>query len=143
MRTWKPRQPIVMVVDDDPDILQLLGMCLASEGCDVREALTEHDALSRLERVDVLIVDQRMPHTCGTELVAKARAQGFAGRVLIISGSRDALAEARRTQTDGFLAKPIGPRELLREVERLFYLNVPMVRCADRASGPSAIPSKA
>ncbi|HRI64632.1 MAG TPA: response regulator [Polyangium sp.] len=130
MRTWKPRQPVVLVVDDDPDILQLLGMCLAAEGCDVREALTEREALQRLDRVDVLIVDQRMPHTSGTDLVVKARAQGFGGRVLIISGSRDALVDARRTLADGFLAKPIGPRELSKEVERLFYLNVPMLVCS-------------
>ena len=128
MRTWRPRQPVVLVVDDDPDILHVLGMCLAAEACSVREASSGPEALSKLDHVDVLVVDQRMPHMCGTDLIRKAKAQGYAGRVLVISSHRDAFAEADRNLMDGFLAKPIGPRELIKEVERLFYLNVPTVR---------------
>lgn len=143
MRTWRPRQPVVLVVDDDPDILHVLGMCLASEGCDVREALSGREALSKLDRVDVLVVDQRMPHMCGTDLIAKARAQGYSGRVLVISSHRDVLSGADRAHVDGFLAKPIGPRELLKEVERLFYLNVPMFRPTERTPRTAVLPSKA
>ena len=142
MRTWKPRRPVVLLVDDDPDILRVLGMCLSAEGCDVREAGSGTDALSTLDHVDVLVVDQRMPNMCGTELIAAARAKGYSGRVLVISSSRQARTEADLAHTDGFLAKPIGPRELIAEVERLFYLNV-----LPRSTGPSgqtaAIPSKA
>lgn len=143
MRTWKPRQPVVLVVDDDPDILRVLGMCLSAEGCAVREALSGTDALAMLDRVDVVVVDQRMPAMNGTEFVAAARAQGYAGRVLIISSSRSARTDASVANADSFLAKPIGPRELISEVERLFYLNVPMNRMADRASRPSSVSTKA
>lgn len=143
MRTWKPRRPVVLLVDDDPDILRLLGMCLSSEGCDVREAHSGADAVFKLDGVDVLIVDQRMPNMCGTDIIALARAKGYVGRVLLISSSRGARADADVARADGFLAKPIGPRELIVEVERLFYLNVPNLRSTDRSSRPSVIPSKA
>jgi DNA-binding response OmpR family regulator len=143
MRTWQPRRPVVLLVDDDPDILRLLGMCLSSEGCDVRQAPSGADALCTLVGVDVLVVDQRMPNMCGTDVIASARAKGYAGRALVISSSRSARSDADRARADGFLAKPIGPRELIAEVERLFYLNIPSFRTTDRSSRPSTIPSKA
>jgi DNA-binding response OmpR family regulator len=142
MRTWKPRRPVVLLVDDDPDLLRLLGMCLSSEGCDVREVPSGAEALCTLDGVDVLVVDQRMPNMCGTDVIASARAKGYAGRVLVISGSRSARSESDLARADSFLAKPIGPRELIAEVERLFYLNVPAGRSTDRCSRTSVVPSK-
>lgn len=142
MRTWKPRRPVVLLVDDDPDILRVLGMCLSSEGCDVREAHSGTDAVCKLDGVDVLIVDQRMPNMCGTDLILSARAKGYVGRALVISSSRNARSNADAACADGFLAKPIGPRELIAEVERLFYLNVPGFRPTDRSSRTSVVPTK-
>lgn len=142
MRTWKPRRPVVLLVDDDPDILHVLGLILAAEGCDVREALSGTDALAALDHVDVLIVDQRMPQLLGTEFVAAAQAQGFAGRVLLISGSDDVRSEVGRARIDSFLAKPIGPHKLMLEVERLFYLNI-HTRRTNRETRASEIPLKA
>jgi len=142
MRTWKPRRPVVLIVDDDPDILHVLGLILAAEGCDVREALSGAEALAALDRVDVLIVDQRMPQMFGTELVAGAQAQGFDGRVLLISGSDDVRSEAGPARIDSFLAKPIGPQRLMREIERLFYLNI-HTRRTNREQRSSEIPLKA
>lgn len=142
MRTWKPRRPVVLIVDDDPDILHVLGLILAAEGCDVREALSGAEALAALDRVDVLIVDQRMPQMFGTELVAAAQAQGFMGRVLLISGSDDVRTQAGSARIDSFLAKPIGPQRLMREIERLFYLNI-HTRRTNREQRSSEIPLKA
>jgi len=122
VRTWRPRPPAVLVVDDDPDILKVLGMCLEGEGCLVREAPSAELALNLLDNIDVVIVDQRMPTMTGTELIAAARTAGHTCRFLVISGKRGARQEATRAGADSFLAKPIGMRELLTEVERLFYL---------------------
>lgn len=143
MRTWRPRQPVVLVVDDDPDLLRVFGMCLRSEGCEVREASSGTEALTTLDRVDVLVVDQRLPNVCGTDIIASARARGYTGRVLVISSSRDARTAAELAAGDGFLAKPIGPRELLAEVERLFYLDVPPPRSVRRVERTSVVPTKA
>jgi two-component system response regulator GlrR len=114
----------VLVVDDDPDILKLLGMCLAAEACEVREALAPADALEKLTGVDVVVVDQRMPTMSGTEFIAAARARGHTCRFLMISGQRRAREEAAQAGADAFLAKPLGARELMAEVERLFHLGL-------------------
>ncbi|MRG94473.1 response regulator [Polyangium spumosum] len=121
VRTWRPRPPVVLVVDDDPDILRLLGMCLEAEGCEVRETMSPSAALERLDRVDVVVVDQRMPEMSGTDFIEAARSRGYGCRFLVISGKRGARAEAAQAGAEGFLAKPIGMRDLIGEVERLFY----------------------
>jgi len=122
MRTWRPRRPVVLVVDDDPGLLTVLSLCLHAEGCEVREAVAASEALEKLDRVDVVVVDQRMPAMSGTELIAAARARGYTCRFLVISGKQGAQEEAAEAGAEGFLAKPIGLRDLTTEVERLFYL---------------------
>jgi len=112
----------VLVVDDDPDILKLLGLCLEAEGCVVREAEFAENALDFVGDVAVVVVDQRMPTMTGTEFIAASRARGFGARFLVISGKRGARVEAVAAGAEGFLPKPLGMRALLTEVERLFYL---------------------
>ena len=110
----------MLVLDDDPDILKLLGMCLASEGCAVRTASDTTDALTQIEGVDVAIVDQRMPVMSGTEFIQAARAHHATARFVVISGRREIRDEAIAAGADTFLLKPISARELLLVVERLF-----------------------
>lgn len=97
-------------------------MCLEAEGCEVRETMSPAAALERLDRVDVVVVDQRMPEMSGTDFIEAARSHGYDCRFLVISGKRGARAEAAQAGAEGFLAKPIGMRDLIGEVERLFYL---------------------
>lgn len=96
-------------------------MCLEAEGCQVREASSPSNALVQLDHVDVVVVDQRMPEMSGTEFIEAARAHGYDCRFLVISGKRGARVEAAQAGAEGFLAKPLGMRELIGEVERLFY----------------------
>ena len=114
----------MLVVDDDPDILKLLGMVLASEGCVVREALAPADGLGALAGVDVVLVDQRMPKMSGSAFIAAARSAGYSPIFLVISAHSEARREAERAGADGFLGKPLGVADTLREIERLFAKRV-------------------
>jgi two-component system response regulator GlrR len=120
VRTWIPRPPLVLVLDDDPDILKLLGMCLESEGCVVRTASDTAEALTQVEGVDVAIVDQRMPSMSGTEFIQVARARHSTARFVVISGRDEIRREAIAAGADTFLLKPISARELVLVVEKLF-----------------------
>lgn len=123
MRVWRPRAPVVLVVDDDPDILKVMGLVLESEGCVVRQASDPHEALGLLDGVDVVIVDQRLPSMTGTELIQAARdRRGCPARFLVISGHRASANEARSAASEGYLPKPLEVRTLIAEVERLFHL---------------------
>lgn len=110
----------MLVLDDDPDILNLLGMCLASEGCIVRTASDTAEALTQVEGVDVAIVDQRMPSMSGTEFIQAARGRHATARFVVISGRSEIRQEAIAAGADTFLLKPISARELLLVVEKLF-----------------------
>jgi CheY-like chemotaxis protein len=108
----------VLVVDDDPDIAQLLASLLARNGFSV-EALTESKAaLARLAAgpalFDALVTDHDMPQMCGCELIDRARAAGFRGKVILHSGSLsgDDLSEKVR-RVDAALEKPLGIRSLV------------------------------
>jgi two-component system response regulator GlrR len=120
------------VVDDDPDILKVMGLVLESEGCIVREASDPREALRLLDGVDVVIVDQRLPAMTGTELVQAARDRGSRSRFLVISGHRASAHEAKSAAADGYLPKPLEVRSLIAEVERLFNATP---HEPDRASG--------
>ncbi|MFA5236623.1 MAG: response regulator [Methanoregula sp.] len=79
----------ILIVDDDPDILELLRLefeddpvCSADITTDVAKALV----LARKRVYDVLITDWRMPVMTGTEFVSALRRQGCTSCIIIYSG---------------------------------------------------------
>ena len=77
----------ILVVDDDPNVLQLIGRLL---GADYQVSLArdgdEALAILRTGPIDLLIVDYLMPTMTGQELVARSRAEGVTCPVLVITG---------------------------------------------------------
>lgn len=70
---------------------------------------------------DLVLLDIRMPKLHGTELAKQARAQGFKGRIIILSGYSDFkyAQEAIRCGVDYYLTKPVDEEELLKAVETI------------------------
>lgn len=121
-RSATPEKPAivrrVLVVDDDPLIVEAVSALLRHEGFAV-DAMTDSTlALARLAAepamFDVLVSDHDMPLLCGSELIDRARAAGFRGKVILHSGSvagNDAAEKVRRA--DAVLEKPFGVRTLV------------------------------
>jgi CheY-like chemotaxis protein len=70
------RQPRVLLIDDDADLLEIYTFALEDLGCDVA---TAHDGLEGLERAlarrpDLIITDVHMPRMNGLELCHRLRA---------------------------------------------------------------------
>ena len=65
----------VVVVDDDPALLRALRRALRMEPYDVRTTTRAEEALEWIQRGDVslVVLDQRMPGMCGTELAEQVR----------------------------------------------------------------------
>lgn len=79
----------VLVVDDDPLVLDVIASMLADLGCDVVTADGGMDALEKLNidaNIDVLITDINMPGVNGYELVHAVRRHYPGLRVLVCSG---------------------------------------------------------
>jgi signal transduction histidine kinase/CheY-like chemotaxis protein len=108
--TRKPRGS-VLVVEDDPDVLEIAIESLEGLGYKVYSADNAANALTILHRdvpIDVLFTDVVMPNMTGVELARQARLLRPSLRVLLSSGyARDALSGREAIPQDiEFIAKP-------------------------------------
>lgn len=110
--------PVVLIVDDEPDVLFLLRLTLEQGGYQVEEAPHGGAALDALDhlRPDLLITDLMMPVVDGRELIRRVRdeAELAALPIMLLSASPD-----DRSGADRVLRKPFDPRQLIREIEEL------------------------
>jgi DNA-binding response OmpR family regulator len=103
----------ILLVDDEPTVLKVLGMSLRALGHMVVTAGTAGEALRLAEEetpaIDLLITDLRMPDTSGKELAARLLEIVPSARVLFVSGLSRAAAEERAglMPEDHFLPKPV------------------------------------
>ena len=123
-----PEERLVLIVDDDPDILQTLGLCLSTEGYRVVMASNGEEALEVLktERPDVILLDLMMPVMDGWQFVAELDARGLrTAPLLILSADRAVQGHAVNLHASGHLAKPFDLDELLTKVQVLTRADVP------------------
>jgi DNA-binding response OmpR family regulator len=109
----------VLVVDDDPDILDALSEILEVEGYQVDRARNGREALQQLEQrlPDLVLLDLMMPVMDGWEF---ARSLGPDARppIIVLSADRNVSVKAREIGALGWLAKPFELSELLAAVRR-------------------------
>ena len=107
----------VLVVDDDPDILDALSEILEVEGYDVQRARNGREALQRLEQglPDLVLLDLMMPVMDGWEF-ARSLAPGARPPIIVLSADRNVSVKAREIGALGWLAKPFELAELLAAV---------------------------
>jgi DNA-binding NtrC family response regulator len=105
----------ILVVDDDPSILDLVERALAAENFRVskaRRVAIARDVLVR-QVVDLVITDARIPGETGLHLAEKARELGIA--LIIMTGDPEWAAEHGITP-DQYLAKPFALSRLMQLV---------------------------
>ena len=116
--------PRILIVDDDPNLLRLLGLRLKSEGYEVSEAASGEQALAQLHAAPpaLLITDLQMGGMDGMALFSAAQRDFPTLPVIILTahGTIPHAVEATRRGVFGFLTKPFEARDLMREVERAF-----------------------
>lgn len=110
------RRRKVLVVEDNEDVMAALRAKLELDGHTVSTASNGVDGLHRLLKLkpEVSIVDIGLPGLTGFELARHARAAGYAGRMIAMSGygaERDA-REALIAGFDAYLVKPVDPHQL-------------------------------
>ncbi len=113
---------VILVVDDDPDILQTLALCLSTEGYRVVMASNGQEALQTLtrERPACILLDLMMPVMDGWQFVAELEAKNIrTAPLLILSADRAVQAHAAKLHADAFLAKPFDLDDLLGKVQQL------------------------
>jgi len=116
----------VLLVDDEPMMLKILGAVLTLHGYTVLEAEDYYTALQAAEshggRIDLLITDIALPGLNGFELARKLLQYRPELRVLLISGHTGSeICQYYGVELGDlhFLAKPFKPAELLRRLQAL------------------------
>jgi len=114
--------PSILVVDDDPDILQTLALCLSTEGYRILVASNGREALEVLEKEKpaVILLDLMMPVMDGWQFVAALDEKGKRDMpLLILSADRSVQGHAQKLKANGHLAKPFDLEDLLVKVAEL------------------------
>ena len=113
----------VLLVDDDPGVLEATGQVLREWGYAVDEARDGETALllARTARPDLMLVDLMMPVMDGSTLIRRLRAEKVAPGVpvVVFSADGDAREKARDLHAAAALRKPFELQELQDVVERL------------------------
>ncbi|MBZ9715441.1 response regulator transcription factor [Deinococcus multiflagellatus] len=113
--------PTVLIVDDDPAILEVLRAYLKAEGHTVLEAQTGPDAWSLLPRADVAVLDWMLPGLSGVQLARDARAAGLKLPILMLTGRGEEEDKLRGLDggVDDYVVKPFSPREVTARIRAL------------------------
>jgi len=118
-----PRPRRILLVDDDPDIIEATAGFLEDEGFTVMRA---HDGRSALEQIrhdvpDLMLIDLMMPILDGWALIDRIQTEKLAAGVpmVVFSADRDVRQKAAELGADAVLRKPFSLEELQELVTRL------------------------
>ncbi|MBN1204795.1 MAG: response regulator [Myxococcaceae bacterium] len=114
---------VILVVDDDPDILEALSEILEAEGFEIRRARNGKEALERLEPdpPQLILLDLMMPVMDGWEFAQRMRQRPPAVAsipLIVLSADRNVGSKALDIGAVGHLAKPFELNDLLDMVRR-------------------------
>ena len=113
----------VLVVDDELEIQRSMQALLTQLGCDVRCTDGQAQALLLVEagfRAQVLLIDHRLRHECGSDVIAALQAQlGPVPAVLVTGDTEPALLQAARAAGHRVVHKPVQGQVLARLLQEL------------------------
>jgi len=112
----------ILVVDDDPNTLEVIQRNLAEEGYRIFSARSVQEALEILETtvVDLVVTDYKMPKVTGLDLIKHVRENYRDVEVMMITGfaTIQGAVEAIKTGAEEYLTKPFTADELSMAVNR-------------------------
>lgn len=120
----------ILIVDDDPDLVETVSMMLESKGFEVGKAYDafEAEAAIKKRQPDVLILDVMMPRKSGYELCKELKENKWTKDIpiVLLTAVGEAVPTTTYTHYEGmtveaedYIAKPVDAKTLLEAVERL------------------------
>lgn len=121
-----PKDRIILIADDEPDILEIISYNLTKEGYTVYTAKGGNDALEKAKLVnpDLFILDIMMPYKNGIEVCRSLRSQPKFkdSPIILLTALSDEGSHIKGLDSgaDDFITKPVSPKILLSRVSALF-----------------------
>lgn len=116
----------VVVIEDDPEMIELVKLILAKDGFDVMGANNGHDGLATIEEYhpDAVLLDLMMPDMDGWEVYQSMKAQDSMKSIPVIiitakAQSIDKVLGLHIAKVDDYITKPFSPSELLNSVRKV------------------------
>lgn len=119
----EPRSRRILVVDDEPSIVDAVATALRYEDYEVDECLGGRDALAKVREhePDLIVLDWMLPDLEGIEVGRRLRAQGYRTAILFLT-AKDATenkVDALRAGGDDYVTKPFSLAELVARIEAI------------------------
>ncbi len=115
----------VLIVEDEPEIRELLNFSLTRAGFNVTEAETGEVALQRLDSnlPDILVVDWMLPGMSGVELAKRLRRDELTSALpllmLTARNEESDILKSFESGIDDYMSKPFSPKELVARIKAL------------------------
>ncbi len=120
----------VLIVDDDPDLVETVAMMLESRGFEVGKAYDgiEGEEAIKKRRPDVLVLDVMMPRKNGYQLCKELKSNKWTSDipVILLTAVGEAVptttyshAEGMATEAEDYIPKPVDAATLVEAVQRL------------------------
>lgn len=111
----------ILLIDDEPDFVEMLSLRLSDEGHRVRTALSGQEGLTALEgeEPDVVILDIKMPGLDGIEVLKTIRSAHPLVEIILLTGhgAVETAVEGLKSGAFDYLLKPADHAELLTKLE--------------------------
>ena len=128
-------RPIILVIDDDPDLQKLIRTYLTLEGFNPRAALKGADIVIALRQPpppDLILLDVQLPDANGFDILAKFRLHPVLKNMPVImltaEASREAVLKGLRGGANGYVTKPFEADMLINAGKAVLGLSAPAAK---------------
>lgn len=132
---------LVLLVDDDPTVLEVCRSYLEQAGFRVLEATDAFAALDRVarDRPDLVVLDRMLPGLDGIEVCRRIRSASPVPVIMLTAlGAEDDRIAGLEAGVDDYLAKPFSPRELTLRVRSVLRRALAAEAAAAATAGTAA-----
>ncbi len=118
-------QRYLLVIDDEPQVRDLITRMVQSEGIASRSCATLDEALELAPAAMGILCDVHLAGIDGADVIRRLRQEGYSGHVIMMSGdaARSTVRESLSAGIDDYLIKPFEKQALLQRARRLVAID--------------------